>query len=158
MPDDLAAISQQAAQQIVPQAYTGPYQRDQHELILRQTDRAAKIIQAAIEAALAALAAHRQQVAALHQDSLITDDELNKIEYDLSFDRVSFDLLDLVGQMRRERQQVAALAAELRREADELEPRPSEELAKVFLRVTRRGMRNAKRDAADRLESLRANQ
>jgi hypothetical protein len=62
MPDDLAEISQQAAQQIVPQAYTGPYQRDQHELILRQTDRAAKIIQAAIEAAIRA---HRQQVAAL---------------------------------------------------------------------------------------------
>jgi hypothetical protein len=62
MPDDLAEISQQAAQQIVPQAYTGPYQRDQHELILRQTDRAAKINQAAIEAAIRA---NRQQVAAL---------------------------------------------------------------------------------------------
>jgi hypothetical protein len=63
------------------------------------------------QAIAAALAAHRQQVAAMHQGSSITDDELNKIEYDLSFDRVSFDLLDLVGQMRRERQQVAALAA-----------------------------------------------
>ncbi len=68
---ELPTIARTAAEQIVPQAFTGHYIRDAHEEILRQTERAAEIIVAAIHAATNHATAERDaavaELAARHE-------------------------------------------------------------------------------------------